>query len=140
MLRRAEEQRATQTIDENSTATTSSNLVDEEATMQRSGRKRNTDTRSSAAKRKYLRDTEASSNNENQCCVCFEMYDSLQGNWVQCSCTRWLHEDCVLDAIKDADGKVRLCPYYVMINYLTNSILLHRQIQGCLCENPVDIG
>ena len=81
--------------------------------MQRSGRKRNTDTRSSAAKRKYLGDTEASSNNENQCCVCFEMYDPLQGDWVQCSCTRWLHEDCVLDVIKDADGKVRLCPYCV---------------------------
>ena len=51
-------------------------------------------------------ETEASSTRENQCCVCFEMYDLLQGDWVQCSCTRWLHEDCVLDVIKDADGKV----------------------------------
>ena len=51
-------------------------------------------------------ETEASNNNENQCCVCFEMYDPLEGDWVQCSCTRWLHEDCVLDVTKDADGKV----------------------------------
>ena len=33
--------------------------------------------------------------------------------WVQYSCTHWLHEDCVLDVIKDADDKVQLCPYCV---------------------------
>ena len=74
--------------------------------MQRSGRKHNTDSRSSAAKRKYMRETEASSTSENHCCVSFEMYDLLQDDWVQCSCTRWLHEDCVLDVIKDTNGKV----------------------------------
>ena len=51
-------------------------------------------------------ETEASSTSKNQCCVSFEMYDLPQGDWVQCSCTTWLHKDCVLDVIKDADAKV----------------------------------
>ena len=81
--------------------------------MQRSSRKRHRDSRSIAAKRKYLGETETSSNDENQCCVSFEMYDPLQGDWVQCFGMHWLHENCVLDAIKDADGNIRLCPYCV---------------------------
>ena len=110
--RLAEEQREAQKVDKNSTATTMNDFVDEEAPIQRSSRKRHRDSRSSAAKKKYLGETEAS-RDENQCCVCFEMHDPLQGDWVQCSCMRWLHEDCVLDAIKDADGNIRLCPYCI---------------------------
>ena len=35
----------------------------------------------------------------NQCCVCFESYedDFIAENgrsWIECSCERWLHEDC----------------------------------------------
>ena len=103
--RRAEEQRATQTTDENSTVTTSNDFVDEEATILRSGRKRNIDSRSSAAKRKYLGEPELVVTMRISA-VCFEMYDPLQGDWVQCSCMHWLHEDCVLDVIEDADDKV----------------------------------
>jgi len=113
-VRRAEEKRAAQTNDEELHVTSPTD--EETSNMQRSGKKRNADSRSSAssaAKRKYPGETEASSENENQCCVCFELYDIQQGEvvWVQCSCKRWLHEDCVIDAIKDADGKIRLCPY-----------------------------
>lgn len=36
----------------------------------------NTDNRGSAAKRR-LAEMEASSDNENQCCICFEMYNPL---------------------------------------------------------------
>ena len=53
--RRAEEQRATQTIDESSIVTTSNDFVDWEATMQRYGRKQNTDSRSSAAQKEIHR-------------------------------------------------------------------------------------
>ena len=30
-------------------------------------------------------------------------------DWVQCVCTCWLHEECVIDCI-DANGKERICP------------------------------
>ena len=32
-------------------------------------------------------------------------------DWVQCICTRWLHEECILDCIIDSNGKERLCLY-----------------------------
>ena len=110
--RQYEDQREAQNVDKNSNATTSNDFVDEEAAIQRSSRKRHRDRRSSVAKKKCLGETEASSN-ENQCCAFFKMYDSLQGDWVQCFCMRWLHEDFVLDAIKDADDNIRLCPYCI---------------------------
>ena len=81
--RRAEEQKATQIIDETSNVTTSNDFLDGEATMQRSGRKRNTGSQSSAAKRKYMGETETSNTSKSQYCVCFEMHDLLQGDWVQ---------------------------------------------------------
>ena len=42
----------------------------------------------------------------NQCCLCLQAFDEdieigAWTNWVQCICTRWLHEDCVLDCIVD---------------------------------------
>lgn len=52
----------------------------------------------------------------NMCCVCQQSYEEdmeLGGGveWVQCSCLRWLHEDCVLDSSVSSDGKVQLCPF-----------------------------
>ena len=48
---------------------------------------------------------------ENLCCVCFGSYDEDIGTgreWVECSCKRWLHEDCVDEEDMDSNGK--LCP------------------------------
>ena len=48
---------------------------------------------------------------ENLCCVCFGSYDEDIGTgreWVECSCKRWLHEDCVDEEDMDSSGK--LCP------------------------------
>ena len=48
---------------------------------------------------------------ENLCCVCFGSYDEDIGTgreWVECSCKRWLHEDCVDEEDLDSCGK--LCP------------------------------
>ena len=45
----------------------------------------------------------------NQCCVCFEMYEP-NTKWVQCVCKRWLHEDFY---IVDKYGRELLCPFCV---------------------------
>lgn len=48
---------------------------------------------------------------DNLCCVCFGSYDEDIGTgreWVECSCKRWLHEDCVDEEDMDSNGK--LCP------------------------------
>ena len=45
------------------------------------------------------------------CCVCFGSYDEDIGTgreWAECSCKRWLHEDCVDEEDMDSNGK--LCP------------------------------
>ena len=36
----------------------------------------------------------------NRCCVCFELYADDSGTrreWLQCQCSRWIHEDCIDD-------------------------------------------
>ena len=44
---------------------------------------------------------------ENVCCVCFSMYleDEEDNDWVQCACSRWLHEVCITEVIIDNNGK-----------------------------------
>ena len=60
------------------------------------------------SKRLHSEDT-ADVNNDNQCCVFFDEY--VKGEtWVQCSCKRWLHEDCVLDVILQSNGQPKICP------------------------------
>jgi len=51
--------------------------------------------------------------NDNQCCVCFGTFYEDIGTgreWVECACTRWLHEDCVDEVIVDTSGQERVCP------------------------------
>ena len=53
--------------------------------------------------------------NDDVCCACFGTYeeDLLSGvgcEWLQCACTRWIHEDCVEDRTVDSEGKDRICP------------------------------
>ena len=36
----------------------------------------------------------------NRCCVCFGMYADDAGTgreWLECQCSRWIHEDCIED-------------------------------------------
>lgn len=47
---------------------------------------------------------------ENTCCVCFDEYHSDE-EWIQCSCSRWLHEDCSLSEIPNA---LETCPHCVL--------------------------
>lgn len=50
----------------------------------------------------------------NRCCVCYEGYDEEDDiEWVQCPCSQWLHEECILDTTIDA-GKELLCPLYII--------------------------
>ena len=49
--------------------------------------------------------------NQNECCVCFRSFkdDKKEKNgleWVQCACSRWLHEECIdYDLTVNAQGK-----------------------------------
>ena len=46
------------------------------------------------------------------CCVCFGSYQEdidTGREWLQCSCGKWLHEDCVDDSDMDNETN-RLCP------------------------------
>ena len=65
----------------------------------------------------------------DECCVCFATYedDVKEENgrtWIECSCGRWLHEDCsfpVSPAMPD-----ELCPYCVReIFCMLSSLILH---------------
>ena len=50
--------------------------------------------------------------NADLCCVCFGSYQEDVGTgreWLQCSCSRWIHEDCVDDEDVEQDSR-RLCP------------------------------
>lgn len=50
----------------------------------------------------------------NRCCVCYQDYSEEEGvDWVQCPCTRWLHEDCIIDSVLDSSGKELLCPHCI---------------------------
>ena len=50
---------------------------------------------------------------ENVCCVCFSMYleDKEDDDWVQCACSRWLHEGCITEVIIDISGKELFRPF-----------------------------
>lgn len=61
----------------------------------------------------------STSSAENECCECLRTYneDIRQGTgveWVQCSCGRWLHEECIDSILQDADGKERFCSFCVV--------------------------
>ena len=40
--------------------------------------------------------------------MCFEMYrgDNKVNDWLQCACSRWLHEECITDNVYDKLGIV----------------------------------
>ena len=48
----------------------------------------------------------------NRCCVCFGLYSDDAGTakeWLMCSCTRWIHEDCIDNDDINIDNGV-FCP------------------------------
>ena len=50
----------------------------------------------------------------NRCCVCYQTYidDTTGLGWVECACSRWLHEECIqYDVTTAADGRELLCPF-----------------------------
>ena len=52
----------------------------------------------------------------NVCCQCGGSYeqDIMEGtgaDWLACACGRWLHEECVEDCIRDAEGNECLCTF-----------------------------
>ena len=55
-----------------------------------------------------------------QCCTCYRSFadderEETGLEWVECKCTRWLHEEWSdYDIEFDADGRELLCPYCVL--------------------------
>jgi len=60
-----------------------------------------------------LESTSISSDGQNECSVCFELYrsDDETDDWLQCACKRWLHEDCISNIVHDKFVRELLCPY-----------------------------
>ena len=59
-------------------------------------------------KKKRLNDENTLS---DMCCVCLGRYADDAGTdreWIQCKCSRWLHEDCV--DFQDSSPNGSLCP------------------------------
>ena len=82
----------------------------ERAKQKGTKRDRPNDPRALRASKKVRIDVEAGEDADH-CCVCFGSYDEdidTGREWIQCSCTRWLHEDCIDD--EDVDTNGRLCP------------------------------
>lgn len=51
--------------------------------------------------------------NTDECCACFGLYTDDIGTgreWLECTCGRWIHEDCVENIVYDANGREKLCP------------------------------
>lgn len=83
---------------------------DKEKSLSGTKRKCPSDPRSTRGSKKSRSDTEAGEDADH-CCVCFGSYQEdidTGREWIQCTCNRWLHEDCVSDEDIDVNGK--LCP------------------------------
>ena len=58
----------------------------------------------------------ASSDGQNECCVCFEMYrgEDEVNDRLQCVCSRCLHEECITDIVHGKFGRELFCPYCLL--------------------------
>ena len=48
----------------------------------------------------------------NRCCACFGLYADDAGTgreWLQCRCSRWIHEDCIDNDDEDIEHSI-FCP------------------------------
>ena len=88
------------------------NMADESACSDKGPSKRkSTDNAQSSTKRskKQSADDEI---DVNRCCVCFGMYADDAGTgreWLECRCSRWIHEDCIDDDDVDVEQCI-FCP------------------------------
>ena len=44
----------------------------------------------------------------DRCCACFGLYADDAGadrEWIECSCGRWIHEECIENVIRDTNSK-----------------------------------
>lgn len=69
----------------------------------------------------------------NRCCACFGFFEDDDGtgqDWLQCSCGRWIHEDCVdLDTSSSNGLSTKLCPLCYLVHTSVDSCFFH-----CLTE------
>ena len=59
----------------------------------------------------------------NRCCVYFEMYADDAGTrreWLECQCSRWIHEDCTEDNIIDTE-------HCIFVHFVKTMIILKRK-------------
>ena len=82
----------------------------------------------------------------HNCFVCFQEFEehvrqATGVDWVQCSCTRWLHEECIWDCIIDSNGEERLCPYctwdFFVVNVLSCMSCVYAKVMHLACAHVV---
>ncbi len=74
------------------------------------GRKRPNPADAGSSRDARSREKENCEVESDQCCVCFCSYeeDVSGSDWLECACSRWLHEDCVEECIIDSSGTENL--------------------------------
>ena len=55
---------------------------------------------------------------KKSCCVCFEFWhdnvlDENGTEWIFCKCSKWLHENCVEEAVEDEEDIQQCCSFCV---------------------------
>ena len=72
----------------------------------------------SAKRIKYSADEEIDS---NKCCVCFGMYEDDAGTertWLECCCSRWIHEDCIDSEDVDSENCHYVSEFFEMQDFV----------------------
>ncbi len=67
-----------------------------------------------SVKGKAKKDTAGEVIGVNEGPICFQSYedDETGNDWLECTCGRWVHEDCVdYEILVDAQGREKLCPF-----------------------------
>ena len=48
-----------------------------------------------------------------ECAFCYGSYCTDGRDWLECACSRWVHEDCMEEVILDDEGRERFCPFCI---------------------------
>ena len=88
---------------------TTGNVADDTHRSRGPSKRKSSHTQPNAKRSKSNADEEI---DVNRCCACFGMYADDAGTgreWLQCRCSRWIHEDCIDDDDVDIEQSI-FCP------------------------------
>ncbi len=60
-----------------------------------------------------LGDVQDSFDNFWECTFCYEEFCQDGKEWLQCACSRWVHEQCLEEIVLDDQGEERFCPFCI---------------------------